>query len=83
MRDGNGIHWDNIRPTAAARVVADRSPYQQGRDEERAAIARWLAAWAENARSVHATDTARVLDRVADAIKAGEYLTLPENPEQG
>jgi hypothetical protein len=22
-------------------------------------------------------------DRVADAIKAGEYLTLPENPEQG
>lgn len=72
MRDGDGISWDNIRPTDAARVVSGRSPYQQGRDEERAAVLTYLRELREFSA-----------DCYAESIEAGEHLARPENLERG
>lgn len=73
------ILWDNVRPTDGAylrgrtegKVGTDgRSPYQRGRDEERAAVLAYLRALGPYPGGAYA-------DAFAKAIEDGEHLEPP------
>lgn len=64
------ITWDNVRPTEAVRLA--RSPYQQGREDERAAVLAWLL--------VDCRDAALTGRQLASLINGGEHLK-PRQPE--
>lgn len=70
----SAIVWGNIRPTDAVRVVTDRSPYQQGRDEERAAIVAWLRRQADGAAEHGEDDDAGYVRMLADEVETGEHV---------
>jgi hypothetical protein len=74
------VTWDNIRPGGVAWVGIDRSPYQQGRDEERAAVIAGLrAAAAANPDSIPGAYALYF----AEFIEAGEHLAAPESRDGG
>jgi predicted nucleic acid-binding Zn-ribbon protein len=79
---------DNVHPTDAARVASGRSPYQQGRDDERTAIVAWLRrGLAEMHLEAECGEDYAYNDGVEGitaAIEAGEHLVpRRENPGRG